>query len=441
MTLLISKFREISVFIYVLLFLLIFNLIFNRIYNWSGVSLIVRIYLLVLSFYLIFIFASIDINNFRTEYFNKFGKVGIFILFLETRIVPFAFIYLITVLFTLIDQIRVVNWPWQPILSLLNGRYSNNILYAWLLLIILKLKKKPGITILLFISIFTIYGILDKFIGSLMDGGLEISALKLLKIVIFLFFLFSEFFYDLSKRIVVSSLLSVVIFFSIMSTFALVHKYSDINSFQRKEAGLLLIRMGFTYPLDNLKDEIVKSSDHILLNNVLSLSEGNGIEINYSNEEWEKLLFSGSVDMADIISGYIMNKDIKISYEKIVYYAEQKSKNELSELPNKEKFIKLSSKYILKNEKDFLERIIKTNKTFKLWGMRILTENKSIESITLLLNMLTDIDEAISDMAYNSLKNITGIDPAASLDKKKNDPDTIAIFKKYYLERAHNRKI
>lgn len=441
MTLLISKFREISVFIYVLLFLLIFNLIFNRFYNWSGVSLIVRIYLLVLSFYLIFIFASIDINNYRTEYFNKFGKLGNFILFLEIRIVPFAFIYLITVLFTLIDQIRVVNWPWQPVLSLLNGRYSNNILYAWLLLIILKLKKKPGITILLFISIFTVYGISDKIIVTLLDGGLEIAALKTLKIAIFLFFLFSEYFYDLSKRIAVSSMLSVAIFFFIVSTFALVHKYSDFNSFQRKEAGLLLIRMGFTYPLDNLKDEIVKSPDHILFSNVLSLSEGNGIEINYSNEEWEKLLFSGSVDMADIISGYILNKDIKISYEKIIYYAEQKSKNEVSELPNKDKFIKLSSKYILKNEKDFFERTIKANKIFKLWGMRILTENKSTESIPLLLNMLTDIDEAISDMAYNSLKNITGIDPAASLDKKKNDPDTIAIFKKYYLKHVHNRNI
>ena len=185
MTLLTTKLREISVFIYTLIFLLIFNLYFNFNYTWDGISLIVRIYIFVFAFYLIFIFASLEINQYITEYSEEYGSKGKILLFIETRIIPFLFIFLITILFTLIDYIRESNWPWNPILSLLNGRYSNNIIYSWLLLIILKLKKKPSITIPIFLSIMLIYGMLDKMYYSTFESGLAISGIKLLKLIVF----------------------------------------------------------------------------------------------------------------------------------------------------------------------------------------------------------------------------------------------------------------
>jgi hypothetical protein len=433
MTLLYSKLREISVFIYTLIFLLIFNLYFNLNYSWYGVSLIVRIYIFLFSCYLVFIFASVDVTRLKFEYTNKFDKKGNTFLFFEIRAIPFLLILLITVIFIFIDQIRTTTWPWDPILSLLNGRHSNNLIYPWLLLIILTLKKKPSITVPLFLGLLFIYGALDKVIYSTIDIGLAISGIKLFKIFIFLFFLLTEFIDNITKRILFSLIASLLIFLSVIGTFSVILKYSE-GSFQGTESGLYLLRMGYSYPLEKLKTSVLKSRDYDLLEKLLLLSNQYNIEIKYSKKEWDHLLFSGSVEKADVISKYILNKKFDFSYEKIISYAEQKSKDELSNLENAENFILLSSKYYIGHEKDFLERIKKSNKKFKLWGMRVLSENKSIESMPLLISYITDIDDTIANNAYNTLKIIAAMDPSTALDKNKNDPDTIEIFKKYYLK-------
>jgi hypothetical protein len=435
-----SKLKEISVFIYTLIFLLIFNLYFNLNYNWYGVSLILRVYIFVFSIYLVFIFTSVDLTPLKIDYANKFGKKGNYLLFFEIRILPFLLIYLITVIFTFIDQIRTANWPWDPVLSLLNGRYSNNLIYSWMILIILKLKKKPSITIPLFIGLLLVYGALDKVIYSIIDSGAAISGIKLLKIIIFLFFILAEFIDNIIKRIVFSLIASSLIFISVVSSFTLIFKNSE-SSFQNRESGLYLLRMGYTFPLGKLTNSALKSKHYDILEKLFTLSNRYNIEIKYSKKEWEQFLFSGPVEKADIVSGYILNKNLSFTYEKIISYAEQQAKDELSDLENAENFIQLSSPYFIGHEKEFLERMKKSNKKFKLWGMHILEENKSIESMPLLISFTTNIDETIADTAYNTLKIITAMDPVIALDKDKKDPDTIEIFKKYYLKYSHNRKV
>ncbi len=438
MALLNTKLREISVFIYTLIFLLIFNLYFNLNYSWGGVSLIVRIYLMVLSFYLVFIFASLDINTYFDEYSKKYGRKGKVILFIETRIIPFLFIYLITILFTLIDYIRDPGWPWNPVLSLLNGRYSNNMIYPWLLLIILKLKKKPSITTPLFLSIGLAYGILDKIISSSIDSGTCVSIIKILKLAIFFFFLISEF-YNIKRTMVLSVILGMFIYFLNIASYSAIFKFGK-SPYEIREAGLILLRMGYSFPLQKLKKESIKSADNNLIRKLLFYAHENNIEIDLSNREWEQLLFSGSVNLADTVSKYIINKDIDIACERIIQFAEKKSKNESGNIRKARNFIRLSSKYCVKHEKDLIEKIKGSNNNFKIWGIRILAENRSIQAIPLLLNFLTDIDKSVSDNAYLALKTITGMDPATSLGKNKNDIDTIIIFKKYYLKYSHNHK-
>ena len=133
--------------------------------------------------------------------------------------------------------------------------------------------------------------------------------------------------------------------------------------------------------------------------------------------------------------------DVNFTYENIISYAEQKSKVQNENLENANNFIKLSAKYYNGNEKDLFKRLKDSNKTFKLWGISILAENKSIESIPLLLDFIIDIDAELADRAYNALKTITGMDPGAALDKRINDPDIIAIFKEYYLMHSQIRKV
>ncbi|MFH0976831.1 MAG: hypothetical protein V1874_13685 [Spirochaetota bacterium] len=438
MTVFIPKLREISVFIITFIFLLIFNLYFNFNYSWYGVSVIVRAYLFVLSFYLIFIFASIEINQLKKEYADKYGRKGIFLLFAETRILPFLLIYIFTIIFTLIDYIRVQDWPWNPLLSLLNGRYSNTVIYSWLLLIVLSLKKKLSIRILLFLSILFIYGILDKVIYSVIDTGIAITGIKLIKIILFLFFLINEFFNNIRNSAILSVVLSIFIFFSTVSCFSVFFKQSEEKSFQKKEAGLIFLRMGFTFPLEKLKNLAVKTSDKGLLKEVLFFSSRYSIDVKYSREEWEDMLLSGSVESADTISSYLIRNNIDVSFEKILSYADTVSETELNNLDKAENFIKLAAKYLVGHEKDLLLKLKNSSKVFKLWSMRVLTENKSIESIPYLLNFITDIDENIANSAYDALKIITNIDTVAVFDQEKNDPETIAIFKKYYLKYRHS---
>ncbi len=434
-----SKLREISVFIYTLIFLLIFNLYFNLNYSWYGVSLILRVYIFIFSIYLVFIFTSVDITRLKFDYSDKFEKKGDFLLFFEIRIFPFLLIYFITVIFTFIDQIRTADWPWDPILSLLNGRYSNNLIYPWMMLISLKLKKKPSITIPLFMGLLLVYGVMDKAVYSIVESGFIISGIKLLKIIIFLFFLLSEFIDKIAHRIAVTLITSLLILLSITGSFLLLYRNSG-DSFLRRESGLYLLRMGYTFPFEDLAESALESRNYDLMGRLIAFSNRYGIGINYSKSEWEGLLFHGSAEKADIIAGFILNKNFSFTYQKIVSYAERQSRDESGSLENAKNLIKLSSPYITGNEKDFFGRMKRSNKKFKLWGMRILEENRNIKSIPLLISFITDIDDTLADSAYNTLKIITAMDPAIALDKDKNDPDTIEIFKKYYLKYSQTDK-
>ena len=121
----------------------------------------------------------------------------------------------------------------------------------------------------------------------------------------------------------------------------------------------------------------------------------------------------------------------------MIKFAEKKAKDESNKLEKANNFIKLFSKYYKSYEEDFIERLKNSKQPFKIWGIKLLKEDKNINSIPLLLNYLTDIDEIIADNAYEALKNITDMDPASALEKEKNDPDIIGIFNKYYIKH-HN---
>jgi hypothetical protein len=439
MPLLFSKLKEISVFLYTLVLLLLFNLYFNLNYSWPGISSIVRIYVIVLSFYLIFNFASLDKNRLKENYIEKFGRKGKILLFFEIRVMPFLIIYLVTILFTLIADIKNLERPLIQILSLLNGRHSNNIIYSWLLLIMLGQKMKPSVKIPIFIAVFILYGVLDWFIFTTINSGIIISFAKILKVIVFLFLLFSEFFADKKKCIVSSVIIGITFFIFTVGSFFVVFRCSERTSVHSKEAGLILLKMGIPYPLEYLKDTVIKTTDIKLLNDLISFSdEPDDREIKYTDEQWEYLLFSSSNSSTDNISGYLINKKVNLSYDKIINFVEEKSKEKSYSLDKLQNFVKLTARYS-KGHDDLLLRLNKSNRNFKLWAIRILAENKTIEAIPMLLIYLTDIDELLANRAYDALKNITGMDPAAALEKRRNDPETIAIFKEYYFKFLKNR--
>lgn len=82
MDLLLEKIKGIKTFLYILLALLMVNALFNLKYDWGGVSIIVRVYIMVLSFYIIYIFSQINLDSYRDEYRSEYGWAGNYILFL-----------------------------------------------------------------------------------------------------------------------------------------------------------------------------------------------------------------------------------------------------------------------------------------------------------------------------------------------------------------------
>ncbi len=435
MSILAIQLKRITPFVYVLILLLLFNLFFNINFQWAGISLIVRVYIFVFSFYLIFNYASIETEKISDIYKKKYGGKSELLLFMETRAMPFLLIYLITIIFTMIDYLRLPNWPWDPIISLLNGRYSNILIYSLFLFLILKIKKGPGIQILIFSGTFVIYYFLDKLLYFLSPGVSTTFIVKILKFFIVFFLLFNNFFVNKSKikLMLISAITSAILVIIIISSNIAIYKRSDNLTYQKRESGLILLKYGFSFPMDGLKRIIVQKSDLALFNESMLYIRHNKYELDISPEEWKKMLFSGSVKMADAVAQHIIKKNINISYNQIVNYAEKKSLDTAERIESANNLILLAAKHISGNEKDFQKRLIKSNNSFKLWGIAVLGEQKKIESIPFLIDFLTDIDVNLISASYDSLKKITGLDPEEKLNVKKNNPDVLIMFKEYYL--------
>jgi hypothetical protein len=81
-------------FLLLLVLLYAVNLGFNMLYDWGGVSVIVRVYIMVLSCYIVYNFSQLDSGELLDVYKKDHGRIGSFYLFMVLRIFPFFFIYL-----------------------------------------------------------------------------------------------------------------------------------------------------------------------------------------------------------------------------------------------------------------------------------------------------------------------------------------------------------
>ena len=190
MELLIDQLKKLATFLVLLCILLLVNLIFNLNYKWEGISLIVRVYTFLISFFLIFNFSTIDIDAEKDKYRQRWGRKGLLLLFFITRIVPFMMIYLVTIIFTLIDYVGAEGWPGVPMLVLLSGGYANTVIYSLMLLMILKMKRDPQVTIPLFLAASVFYLlVLDKLVYIYFAKGVAVSFIKITKYTLFVFFL------------------------------------------------------------------------------------------------------------------------------------------------------------------------------------------------------------------------------------------------------------
>ena len=432
-----EQLKRINNFLILLIPLLIVNLIFNIKYDWGGVSVITRIYIMVLSFYISFIFSQIDSDEYREKYTEAYGRKGVYLLFIVLRIFPFFFIYILTILFTLINYINTPNWPIEPILRLFDGRYSNTVIYSLILFIILRQKIKPGISIPLFIIFSILYFTLDKSLYMIFDPSYGVIAIKISKYIIFLFILIYDYSKDkwkIIKSIFISSLIGAIIQTFVALLFAITFFTSSIGSSSFYISGKILLKSGFIFPIDDMLQSILNSKNTGEIRNVLKFIDIYGKEINYSIQEWEKLLVQNKIEMNEEIFKYLNKHNIKLDFEVIKNYAS--SQLLISPLASADltEFIKHFGGYYIDNKKEFYELYNSFNLSMKIVILESLAYTDDTDAMDFLLDKVTSVELLESDAAYSSLKKITKIDPALGSGKEKYNVDVIMYFREYISE-------
>jgi len=309
------------------------------------------------------------------------------------------------------------------------------LVYSLFLLFALKLRRDPFITIPLFMGLCVAFFYLDRIIRSVTMSGYVVQIIMIFKLAIFFFFLFFEFFdrRNLLKLLVTAGTVSLLSFGIYLGAHMLIFERTDPESYGRREAGMYLLRLGFRFPVLKLKDQAMRSGDPEYLKEYLSYARRNHVDLDYSDEEWERLLFSGSVDTAEMIAGYLRHRVLPLTYDKIIGFAESRSFAIGSHLENAPAFTRLAARYVKGNEADLEKRMRTAGTPFIRWGMSLAGESRSPLFIPFLLEYLTGPDSALAYTAYGALTRITGMDPREKLNLRINDPEAVAVFKDYYV--------
>ena len=429
-----EQFSKLNHFMIILIPLFAVNAIFNLRYEWGGVSTIARVYIMVLSFYIVFIFSQIETDDYREDYNSRHGWRGKYYLFFALRIFPFLFIYLLTVVFVLINYLSSSNWPIEPVYRLLDGRYSNTVIYPLLLFVVLRLEKRPGVSIPMFIISSIIYYVADHELYAMFEPGPGVSIIKLSKYFIFIFILVYG--YSRNKWKLFDSL--IFAFFGGIFSYALVTSFIAMSFFVSSPAnhtmfisGGILFKSGFIFPLDKLKKYIPDYGTSSDTRNFFEYIDKYGLDTAYTAVEWEKIILKNRISSNEYVFNHLNRKNIKLDFEMLKKYAV----TQLLVFPGDSYHITEFSRhfglYYSENKDVFYEMYKSGDGLVKILILESLGYTKDVYAVKFLTDKLTSVDRLRSETAYNSLKRITGQDPASVLKTDRFDIEVIFFFRDY----------
>ncbi len=438
MDLLFEKLKGLKNFLYILLALLLVNGLFNLKYDWGGVSIIVRVYIMVLSFYIIYIFSQIDLDLYRENFKAKYGLAGNYILFFNLRGAPIIFIYLMTAAFTIVSSVHLQNWPAEPIFRLMDGRYSNTIFYVLILFLVLKQNKRPGIAIPLFIFYSVAFFIIDKVLYSSFEAGYEIGSIKFIKYFIFMFVLFYDSLYEkgrVIKSAVAALFAGCFFFFMIIAVNLVIFNYSEKQGYAYITSANLLLKTGVKYPLNELGKIIPDKNGMVNVVNFISFSNRFNREIDYTADQWADIITRSDMTSGDFIFDYLFKKNVEIDFNVLKRYATNQALLNPEGFLAAEHFKRFFARYFSGREKHFFEMFMTGNLEMKLWIIDTLEYTESIYAAEFLVPYLTDINRQISEKAYLAIEGITGFDPSSDMKKDIYDLEVVAAFREFLLKR------
>ncbi|HOU84216.1 MAG TPA: hypothetical protein PK158_05200 [Spirochaetota bacterium] len=430
--------KKIFPFLAILAILLGLSAVFNAFFSWDGIFVILRVYLYSMSFLLIYNAHSSQKSDFLETYQKNIGaKSGYLIYSFESKILPYAIIYIFVILFGLVSFVDVSSNFNIALLKFFEGKYTNLMMYCLFLSLLLRFQNSFIQAVAIFIISLISFFWADYWFQKNVDEGIHYSVYKFVKLNVFFFFVLWDTSSGRMKLIkYVSSALAVSILVfggSILFLKTTFDYSSDIPA--KKEAGNILVRMGYSAPLNFLAYNAYsqkRNEDLIKLNRFFAAYNKT---YPFSNEEWNTIIFYGSMQSAEN-AAYLINRwNKKISYKELVDFAFKASSGKSSILEGLNEYTVLTSRMITGNESYLMDKISESGKSFTVWGIQVLGLSKSKESILFLVKYLTNIDKSVSTVAYSALKNITGKDPARESNKNINSAEVIKEFKDIYLYR------
>ena len=429
-----EQFAKLNHFMIILIPLFAVNAVFNLRYEWGGISTIARVYIMVLSFYMVFIFSQINVDLYRADYTSRYGWKGKYYLFGALRLFPFLFIYLLTVIFVLINYLDSSNWPTEPIYRLLDGRFSNTVIYPLILFIILSLQKRPGISIPLFIIFSVLYYATDQILYTLFEPGLAINVIKFVKYFLFTFALVYE--YSKSKwklfQSIMLSFITGLFLYTVITSFIAVSFYiSSPKSHTCFITGNILLKSGFTYPLKKLSENIIQSRSTRNTSIFFEYLKEYKKESDFTDQEWEQLIQNNKIGEIAYIFEHLNRKKMKLNFEMLKNYLMTQLLTIPGNTVNLHEFTRYLGLYYNDYKNDFYEMYKSGNEPVKLIILESLGYTDDVYAVNFLTDKLTSVERLRSEAAYDSLKKITGKDPASVLKTEKYDLDVVLFFRDY----------
>jgi len=432
-----EQLKKIYHFLLLLVLLYAVNLGFNMLYDWGGVSVIVRVYIMVLSCYIVYNFSQLDSGELLDVYKKDHGRIGSFYLFMVLRIFPFFFIYLMTVIFTLINYIQSPGWPVETILRLMDGRYSNTVIYALILFVVLRLKIRPGISIPVFIAAAILYFYTDKLLYRIFDPGAGVSFIKFFKFIIFYIILL----YGYSKQrlklvytFATAILAAAATFAALISVYFIILFFSDPGGKIHSNTAESLLKLGFNSVFYSYEKSIAEQNSVHDVADLIRFSENAGREITFENAKWEQFIIRSGIKDAEKFFRYLYRKRIMLNYKVLSEYAVRQSSANPDLLSSSVYFKKYFALYYAENSDDFFSVYRTGDIVLRRWIIDVLGYVHNYDSIIFLVARLTDPDRKISEKAYEALKQLTKLDPAAKEKKEIHDLDVVDRFREYAEE-------
>jgi hypothetical protein len=432
-------------FTLVLIALFVINALFNFYYRWEGIVFIARVYLFLYAFYIVYNISQLDLNAQKQIYIEKYGAKGIHRLFLVSRVIPFLLIYFVTMIFILVTYIgsNTQYWLTEAIFDILNGKYGNTIIYALLLLVILKIKKGPYVTIPLFLAVSFFYLFLfDKLVYSFFNEGFAISLIKIIKYMAFFYFFIFEFYYK--ERHFIRPLFPVIIssaLFHLLLTFIffMFYTFSPFASTSKIKSAQMLMYWGFSFPITYMNNMVISSENYEYISSLIKYSELYNKEITFNNAQWGKFLDNCNSENLDDLTKYLKQQEISLPYEFLLNYAVKQINMNDKVFINNNGFNGYFADIAKNHIDDFLVFFNSAAFNEKLWCIKIFELCKSIKAVPVLIDLLTDVNDDISLKAWYALREITEYDPPYENDFHQNSLDIVNGFRKFYLEHCKDQ--